>query len=109
MTAHTALIVTSLVANLTFIALMVVAFFDQRVGATLRQLDRAVRLYGWAGAAEAAVLIVRLFDGAYGWALLAAGTAGIVFLCQHVTRQRRNLKADQVQAAAERTVQDWRG
>lgn len=97
-------------AGLVYIGLMVVALVTTRGDASLRNLSRAVRIYGWAITAETLLLAARLVQHrSIFWIALAVATLGMAVYCQYAARQRRNLKADRVQLDAERTVRDWRG
>jgi hypothetical protein len=99
-------------ASLSFIGLMVTCLVITRGDASLRNLGRAVQMYGWAAAAEVIVLGVRIATierTGIVWVLLALATIGMAVYSQYATRQRRALKGRRVQAEAERTVRDWRG
>jgi hypothetical protein len=105
-----ALTLISLTAGLAFIGLMVAALVTTRGDVPIRNLSRALRLYGWAVAMQAIVLTVRVVTANWLWVVVNATTLAIVTYCIRATRQRRDLKAQRVQAEAERTVRDyWRG
>jgi hypothetical protein len=97
-------------AGLVFIGLMVAALVITRGDVPLRNFTRAVHLYGWATGAQAVVLAVHLATADWLWLAVSTATLAMAVRCVYVTRQRRDLKADRVQAEAGRTVRDyWRG
>lgn len=100
----------SLVSGIAYIGLMLAALLTTRGDVSLRNLSRAVHLYGWAIVTQAVVLAADIARSEWLWVAVAALNLAIVTYCMHVLRQRRDLKAQRVQAEAERTVRDyWRG
>lgn len=105
MNTATSLVVTF--ASLIYIGLMFWALATTRQDAPLRNLSRAIKLYGWAIVAESAVLVARLVQARWFWSLLAIATIAAAGYCQRSVRKRRDLRAARVMADAERTVRDF--
>jgi hypothetical protein len=105
----TALTWASLVAQLTFIGLMATAIVIVRGDATLRNLSRATLLYGWAIVMQAVSLAAHSLIAEWFWAAVNAATLAAAAFCLNAVRRRRALKAERVQADAERTLREWRG
>jgi len=106
---NTAMSLGGIFAGLIYIGLIAWALVSTRQDAPLRNLSRAVKLYGWAIVAESAVLVIRLVQARWFWSLLAIATIAAAGYCRHSVRERRDLRAARVVVDAERTVRDWRG